>query len=314
MSVRQQKNKRPFLGSKQGLLFLLFAAVIWTLSALSETYNTTVPVQLKFKSDAENFVVLTSEMEVKARVSTSGFSVLYRRVFPRKIILSIRDLPIKNPENPVLSTDFILNKYIQTYSSSNQISGFTSSSISLPVSLASQKYFAPTLASFPELDSGYQLTSPLKISVDSISAFGSKAVLEQLQQAIFEFPPVKPLRSNFSIEATLIDSIAQMAHWNTTTIQVSGSVDRYSDVSLILPVKLKDKPENLNIAIAPKQVEIKFAAPLALLPTLNASNLSAVVVFEKSTSGQLSVDITGLPKSAKQLMVTPSNISYFIIE
>lgn len=314
MSVRQRISKRRFLGSKQGLLFLVFAAVIWTLSALSETYTTTVPVQLKFISDAENLVLSSSKMEVPARVSSSGFSVLYRRIFPREIKLSVRNLPIKNIENPVLSTDFLFGAYMQNYASSNQILGFVPNSISLPLSPAIQKSFVPTLATFPEFESGFHLISPLKFSMDSISAFGSKPVLEQLQQAVFTLPSESPLRTNFSLEATLVDSIAQLAHWSTTTIQVSGSVDRYSDVSFMLPVTLLDTPEDLNITLAPKQVEIKFAAPLSLLPVLDASSLSAVAVFDNSTSGQLLVTITGLPDAAKQLSVSPSNVSYFIFE
>ena len=314
MSVRQRISKRRFLGSKQGLLFLVFAAVIWTLSALSETYITTVPVQLKFISDAENLVLSTSKMEVSARVSSTGFSVLYRRIFPREIRLSVRDLPIKNLENPVLNTAFLFGKYIQNYGSSNQISGFVQSSISLPVSPAIQKSFVPTLASFPEFESGFHLITPLKFSVDSVSAFGSKPVLEQLQKAVFTLPTQNPLRTNFSLEATLIDSIAQLAHWSATTIQVSGSVDRYSDVSFTLPITIENMPENLNLTIAPKQVEIKFAAPLSLLPNLDASSLSAVVLFDKSNLGQLTVKITGLPDVVKQLSILPPNVSYFIVE
>lgn len=314
MSTRQRTSKRRFLGSKQGLLFLVFAAIIWTLSALSENYNTTVPVQLKFTSDVEKFVLTTPEMEISARVSSSGFSVLYRRIFPRKIQLFVSELPIENPESPVLSTDFLLNKYIQNYANSNQITGFVQRGISLPLYPAVQKSFAPELVAFPELESGYQLIEPLTFSVDSISAFGSKPVLEQLQRAVFTLSTEKPLRTNFSIEATLIDSIAQMAHWSTTTIQVIGSVDRYSDVSIILPIKIIGIPEDLNVTIAPKQVKIQFAAPLAILSALETSSLSAVVKFEKSISGQLPIDIKGLPESAKQLSLSPPNVSYFIIE
>lgn len=313
MSVRQGTSKRRFLGSKQGLLFLVFAAVIWTLSALSETYKTTVPIRLELQRDAENFVLLASQIEVPARVSSSGFSVLYRRIFPRKMLLSLRELPINNVENPTLDTGVLLDIYNKTYSNS-KIINFVPATIPLPISQAIQKSFAPILATQPLFEKGFQLVSPLKFSTDSVSAFGSKAVLEQLQHATFELYNEKPLRSNFSIQATLLDSVAQLAHWSTTIIQVSGNVDRYSDVSMALTVEIVDKPEHLNVAVAPQQVDIKFAAPLKVLSSLDASNLSAVAVFEKSLSGQLTVQIKGLPETVKQLSVSPPTVSYFIVE
>ncbi|MGB0274747.1 MAG: hypothetical protein ACPF9U_05900 [Flavobacteriaceae bacterium] len=314
MPTRQRTSRKRFLGSKQGLLFLVFAAVIWTLSALSETYTTTVPVQFNFKLDTNAFVLQTPRIEVPARVSSTGFSVLYRRLFPRKVVLSVKELPIQDVENPAVNTAFLLDKYNRLYTNSSQIRAFVPEVISLPIAQAAQKSFTPTLASLPKFADGYQLASPLKFSVDSITAYGSKVALEKLHHALFKLASHEPLRADFLLNAALTDSIAKALNWSTTTIQVSGSVDRYSDVSFVLPVKLTNTPENANVTIAPKQVEIKFAAPLGSLRSIDKSSLGAEVFFEKTASGQLSVRITGLPATAKQLTISPPTVSYFIIE
>lgn len=314
MSVGQRTYKKRFLGSKQGLLFLVFAAILWTLSALSETYTTTIPVELKLQDNTDSFVLLASKIDVPARVSSSGFSVLYRKIFPRKIQLSINELPIKDAQNPVISAVYLLDKYNETYSNPNDIKGFVPATVLLPVVQAIQKSFAPILAALPLLEPGFQYVTPLTFSVDSITAFGSKEVLDQLEQAVFELPSKKPLRADFLLEATLIDSIAQVANWSTTRIQVSGAVDRYSDVSFVLPVKLSNVPSDMHIALAPKQVEIKFAVPLGLLRSLDASMLRAVAVFEQTSSGQLPIEVMGLPDTVKKLAISPPAISYFIVE
>ncbi len=314
MPTRQRTSRKRFLGSKQGLLFLVFAAVIWTLSALSETYTTTVTVQFNFKLDTKAFVLETSQIEVPARVSTTGFSVLFRRLFPRKVMLSVQELPIEDAKNPTLNTAFLLDKYNRLYTNSSQIKAFVPEVISLPIAQAAQKSFTPTLASLPKFADGYQLTSSLKFSVDSITAYGSKVALEKLHHAIFKLVSHEPLRSDFLLNAKLTDSIAKALNWSTTTVQVTGSVDRYSDVSFVLPVKLTNTQENFNVTIAPKQVEIKFAAPLGSLRNIDKSTLSAGVFFEKTPSGQLSVHIKGLPFTAKQLTIIPPTVSYFILE
>lgn len=314
MPQRQRTSKRKFLGSKQGVLFLVFAAVIWTLSALSENYTTTVPVQFKLQADSNNFVVSAPRIEVPARVTSSGFSVLYRRIFPRKVLLFVSELPIKDIQKPTIETDFLLNKYNEVYGSSSQISRFVPNAILVPITQAIQKTFTPTLSALPQFEEGYQLISPLSFSVDTITAFGSKAILEKLDKAIFELTSEKHIREDFSMVATLVDSIAQSANWDTTSVVVSGNVDRYSDVSMLLPVHLIDAPEDMNVTLSPKSVEIKFAAPLSSLRSIDESAIRANAFFEKTPSGQLSVRITGLPTGAKKQSIEPPTVSYFIIE
>ena len=314
MPARQRTSKRRFLGSKQGVLFLVFAAVIWTLSALSETYITTVPVQFKLQADSSACVFSNTHIEVPAQVSSTGFSILYRRIFPRKVALMISELPIKEAENPTLNSDYLLNKYKQTYSNSSEINGFVPAVISLPMTQAVQKSYSPKLAALPKFEEGYQLISPLRFSLDSVSAFGSKAILEKLDQAIFKLPAENPIRENFTLEATLLDSIANLANWDTTIVQVSGKVDRYSDVTFVLPITLIDTPENVLVSLSPRQVKIKFAAPLSSLRSIDETKLLAEAVFEKTSSGQLSVYVTGLPKTAKKLTISPPTVSYLTVE
>ena len=81
MTKQQQSYKARFLGSKQGLLFLLFAALIWIISALSEEYTAVVPVHIEIENDATAVILMDKQLHVDASMSASGFSILYRRIF-----------------------------------------------------------------------------------------------------------------------------------------------------------------------------------------------------------------------------------------
>ena len=72
--------------------------------------------------------------------------------------------------------------------------------------------------------------------------------------------------------------------------------------------------DSLRLALSPKQVQVKFAAPLAELRTINASSLTAEATYLPNASGVLTIRITGLPPTAKQLIVTPSAVNYLIVE
>lgn len=292
---------------------MAFAVVLWALSALSNSYTTTVPVKVILNPDSETFIPLSNSFEVPARVSSTGFSVLYRRFFPRKIELSISKLPITDLENPAVSTAFLRKAYVAKYSKSYRILSFVMETTDLPITLATRKSFAPVVLQ-PPLAKGYQLVSPLKYDVDSVSAFGSKAVLSELNRAVFVLDPENEIKSDFSLQAKMIDSIANLAYWSSEFIQVSGKVDRYSDVSYELPLMRINVPESIAIALTPNQVEVKFAAPLSSLRAFSVTDLRAEVDFQKSESGQIPIQILGLPSEAKQLSILPPSVSYFVVE
>mgnify|MGYP000027812956 CR=1 FL=1 len=50
------------------------------------------------------------------------------------------------------------------------------------------------------------------------------------------------------------------------------------------------------------------------LRSIDETKLLAEAVFEKTSSGQLSVYVTGLPKSAKKLTISPPTVSYLTVE
>lgn len=314
MSKRQQTSGRRFLGSKQGLIFLMFAAVIWLLSALSETYTAEVPVRVELEADSDNLLLLSTKIDVPVLVSGSGFFLAYRQLFPQEIRLLTSDLPSLGVNPPKVAGAALFKLFQNKSSNGNNFLGVTIDSILLPIAASLQKNFLPVLRNPPVLAEGYQLTSPLRFSEDSVSVFGSKTALEKLESAIFVLEKNKDLKADFVLQATLVDSLAAIGRWSTKTLTVSAKVDRYSEVSFVLPVTLKNVPNSKKLTITPKQVTLKFAAPLTEIRSLSASDLGVEVDFTPNTSGQLPVKVIGLSPSAKQIVVEPSVVHYFIVE
>jgi hypothetical protein len=82
----------------------------------------------------------------------------------------------------------------------------------------------------------------------------------------------------------------------------------------MLPITVANAPSALDIELASSLVELKFAAPLSSLKSINAQDFRAEVVYEQTTTGQFPVIIYGLPDNAKQVVITPPTVSYLISE
>ena len=314
MAKQQKSYKARFLGSKQGLLFLLFAALIWIISALSEKYTAVVAVHVEIENETTAVILLDKHLLVDASLSTSGFSILYRRLFPPKLLLSTDEFPVLDLDKPLLSTEYLINSYRQQFPSRNDLNGFIDKTILLPLTAAVVKSFTPTLAALPALAEGYQLTSPIQINLDQVTASGGKENLKNLDTAFFRFLSDEIIKEDFVLKAVLLDSIAALARWSTTEIEVQGTVDRYSDISFILPIAITNVPNKLDIELTSTSVELKFAVPLSKLKTINVQDFSAEVVYEQTTNEKFPVIISGLPVNAKQVVITPPMVSYLITE
>ena len=147
-----------------------------------------------------------------------------------------------------------------------------------------------------------------------MTASGGKENLKSLDTAIFKLLSDDIIKEDFVLKAVLLDSIAALARWNTTEIEVRGTVDRYSDVSFMLPITITNVPNTLDIELTSTSVALKFAAPLSSLKTINAQDFRAEVGYEQTTTGQFPVIIYGLPDNAKQVVITPPTVSYLISE
>lgn len=314
MSKRQQASGRRFLNSKQGLLFLLFAAVIWLLSALSETYTAVVPIRVELQANSNDFLLLQHKIDVPVRMSGSGFFLAYRQLFPQKARFLTSDFPMLDVNRPSVEGATLFKLLQKKHANGNAFLGVAVDTILLPIVAAAQKSFSPILLKPPVLTEGYQLTSPLKFSRDSVTVFGSKTALDKLEKAIFVLEKNKDIKADFDLQATLVDSLLAFGKWSAETLTVNAQVDRYSEVSFVLPISLKNSPASKNLTITPKQVTVKFAAPLNEIRSLRAVDLRVEVNFTPNTSGQLPVKVIGLSPSIKQLVVEPAVVHYFIVE
>ena len=118
-------------------------------------------------------------------LSTSGFSILYRRLFPPKLVLFTDELPALDLDKPLLSTQYLANSYRQQFPSRNDLNGFIDNTILLPLTAAVVKSFTPTLVAPPALAEGYQLTSPIQFNLDQVTASGGKENLKELGYRYF---------------------------------------------------------------------------------------------------------------------------------
>ena len=313
--VKQNRFKKVrFIASKQGLIFLIFATLVWVLSALSEEYSTSIPVELKIKNNSTGLILLNEQIDIHTLISSSGFSIIYYRIFPLSIILNTEELTNVDFKNPIINTQFLNTHLKKKYPSIKFLDNFLSKKFSLPITFSAQKSFTPILKKLPLIAEGYQLISPLSFSVENVNATGGKEILDSLEFAVFELTSNSLIKNDFILKAVLSDSINSLVNWDIKEITVSGQVDRFSDIYFDLPISIINVPDSLRVELTVNQIQLKFAAPISIIKSINKDNFIAIADFKESINGQLPVRVSGLPETSKQVLINPSTVSYLILE
>ena len=71
---------------------------------------------------------------------------------------------------------------------------------------------------------------------------------------------------------------------------------------------------SLDIEMDYSIVELKFAAQLNRIKSINAKDLSDEVVYEKTNTGKLPVIIYGITDNDKKVVIKKKKVSYLISE
>jgi hypothetical protein len=279
-------NKKVIKGLnlKQFGLFLTAAFVFLMLSKLSETRVETLVFSIEIDGLPKDIqLVNDSSLVLKAKVRSSGYGFLpisFGKLDP--IVLfedqdlktyksntylwvlgpSYENLQLKVPESfEVLTagTDSVFFRY-------NKLS-----SKKVPVSLNAEFNFAL----------GYDLLNSLKLSQDSVTVVGPLKVLDSVE--LIETEPLKlmDVKENIAQQVALKNPNENKLKFGTEEITVSGTVMRFTEGSVSIPVEVLNVPPGVTINYFPKTVSLSFYVDLESYKEISPDDFRVTCDFKE---------------------------------
>ena len=314
MKEKTNNNKRR--KTNIFIVFLICSALIWLISKLSETYSQRSSFDLVYVNAPDTLLLTGGSKEyIDARLEASGFRFLSFNFGKQDIKIDLSQ--IRNTGNK-----YFINKEEYQKQIENQLPG-NMKLLSVDqdtLFLYFKKLFSKEIEIVPditlELAQNHMLEGKLKVNPPVVTVKGPRNEVEG-------FEKVYTVSTNLSGITDSFNSSLQLARnpemINTTysvdKVEVSGSVFRFSEQLIDIPVRVENLPEGTQIKTFPNAVAVLCRAKIDRLKSLRPQEFELVADFNTVVKGknEIGVQLKSKPADVYDAQLKHNKVEFILI-
>lgn len=294
------------------LLFVLIAAILWFMQIYNKTFETTVNIPIKYTFIPDSIVFQdTLPQSISLRIKDDG-AAMFRYYFSKHdtLRLDVSSI-IKGGSNKVLQgTNF--DTYIRrTLPLTSQVLSYDPIRISFAYSALESRKVPVIFDGQINLAPGYFLNDDIKISPDSVTAYGSRDELNKLMYAYTVSDTANGVNSSKRLNYNLAPK--GNIKFSPHSVAVDIQVEAYTQKSIEVPVECINLPENLSVKFFPSKVKLSFYIGVSKVDSIREKDFSVAIDYDGlRDSKQVSVPVRLIssPNFARNLTITPPNVEF----
>jgi len=302
---------------KTFISFLMASLLIWLLITLSKEYTTSVVFPVSYSALPQDKLLEKDPVkEIEFLVKGSGFKILSAKFSNNAIVLNTNNLGNKSASKYYL---LLKNQQVNIQKqllSGIQIQQIIKDTIHLEIGSLTSKKVPIRLNLNIKYHVGYDASIPVKIEPDSILISGPKEQVNKIQELKSSFLSLEDVKSNFEKTLFIIKpKNSNNINFSKETVQIKGSVQRYTEGSFKIPFDIINLPSNIKLATLAKTVEVVFIVGLSDFNKININSFRVECDYEtsaKNNLGYLIPKIVTKPDAVKSIKIVPNKIDFLI--
>jgi hypothetical protein len=310
-SIKSNRKIRIFL------FFLVLSSIIWMLIELSKSYVTTVVFEVEYTDLPSGRLVQKKPIpELKVAIKGQGFTLIKYKVKRHKILLNLKNISktkedyyiLPNKQIPFLNSQFsngieIINIIKDTVF------------IEMGVSISKKVPVKPNLKI--QYKAGYNLVEKLKISPDTVTVSGSKKYIDSITELTTNSLKLDNVFKNIEVELTLLSSFKiNQVKMSANKVKISGKVDKFTEGTFRIPVKIINVPEGVHITTFPKEIEAVYQSGLSNFSKIAKNDISVFFDYKQYENDTLITYLTPIIEQKSDyiyaLKINPAQLEFLI--
>lgn len=310
-SIKSNRKIRIFL------FFLVLSSIIWMLIELSKSYVTTVVFDAEYTDLPSGTLIQKKPIsELKVTIKGQGFTLIKYKVKRRKILLNLKNISktkavsyiLPNKQIPFLNSQF---------SNGIEIISIIKDTIFIEIgpSISKKVPVKPNLEI--QYKAGYNLVEKLKISPDTVIVSGSKKYIDSITE--FTTNPLKldNVYKNIEVELTLKPSFKiKQIKMSANKVKISGKVDKFTEGTFKIPVKIINVPEGVSITTFPKEIEAIYQCGLSNFSKITQNDILVVFDYKQYENDTLITYLSPIIEQKSDyvyaLKINPAQLEFLI--
>jgi len=297
------------------LLFLLCSFLAWSISKLSESYESRADFEIAFVNLPDSLLLNTSEKRyIKAKLRASGFKFLSYGLSPRKLNLDLSDVTLQN-ERYFMTSNAIKQQFERQMSNTISIIEFEEDRLYIDLYQVVQKEVPVEGNVSLELSQNHLLEGELQIVPKYVILKGPSSEVDNITKIKTKQLILNNLSENFSNQVELIkpDELIS-SQISVSTAMVSGKVVRFSEKEYTLFIKPINLPDGYKIRMFPDKVSLVCKAGVDVLKNITNKDFEVVVDCANidTSSNTLSLQLSKSPQKVYAVQLLKDQIEFVL--
>ena len=314
-----QKNNKSNKLYYTFILFSFLSVIFWFMTKLSKEYDSSIKYPVSYINLPSNKLLQEKPSEyIDVRIKATGFKLISSKVSPRKLTIDASNIYGKSLTNYYLLLSQQKLSVQKQLNTGVKVAYFIKDSVHFKLGVLNQKKVVVKLISDLLFAEGFELNNSISIQPDSILLTGPKLTLDtisfvstgllqkkELNVSINEFLDIKEFNPDSNVSA------------EKDKVLITASVERFTEGSVEVPIKVINIPDGKQINTFPKFVKVTYRIALSNFNKIDSATFLIECDYSISENNNLPYlipKLVGNSSMIKNARISPQKIDFLINE
>ncbi len=297
------------------LIFLFFSFLAWLISRLSLTYTHTVDFNLVYQHMPENMVLLEPPPEeLGVRIRANGFQMLGFQLNPKEVGIDLREAR-QGSRGYFISPQSYRDQIDRQLGQGVALLQIPADTIFMNFQELRAKTVPVQLDLSLDLAQNYMLDGSVRVEPEKVHLLGPPEEIDSIEAVFTEPLSLTDVKEDFQYELSLSGK-GRYPHteFSAERIRVVGTVFRFSETVVQVPVEVTGVPEDIEIQTFPEVVGVLCKGRMAGLKALRPEDFKLVADYRapESETGRLMLSLTDYPDTVYETLLLEPSVEFII--
>jgi hypothetical protein len=299
------------------LFFLLLSFVFWLLQSLQQDYERRIELPLRYKDIPSEWILSGNNPEkITLLLKDKGSALIYYswKAHFSPVDISVSNLSHSSDQCLHVTSQVLETAMLKRLMSSTSIISIDPHEIKIKYDSLSSRWVSVVANVSVNTQPGFQLSGSIKISHPEVRLYGSREILDTLQDVSTKFFAIENVSN--TEEVTLALDLPAGVKADYETVKLTVPVEEFTEKRMQLPVLCYDIPAGYALRVFPSTVEVVCDIPLSLFKELTDDKIEIQLSFdefrENRSTGKLPAKLTKKPSWVVNTIIIPNELEFII--
>lgn len=309
------QNLKNYINKGNARLFfalLLVTSGIWLIIQLSKTYTANLSAKILITQVPIDQVLDKKKFTVDYELKTSGFKLFWLDFKSDVIEFELNKFDQSDNAYSLNSRE-LKSSLTDKYFVNEENIKLNQDTFEIRFSEKEVKYLKVRPEVTYSFAAGYNTVHQLETDPDSVKVSGKKEILEQINYLKTEKVDISKVDDTIN-RLINIKIPKQEINIEKEQVKVYLPVEKFTEDEKVIPIKLTNVPDSLQVNYFPKNVSLNYLVPISKYNKITAEQFSVECDFKNrfSKQGIIIPKVIKKPEHIKNINISPSKIEFLI--